>query len=220
MAGKPITNVDVLLFYPNLIGYARVILTIASYCFATTRWQLAVTLYAIGFVGDIFDGWVARKMNQQSQFGAILDMVTDRAATAGLLAILASLYPDWTYAFVLLICLDLSSHWFQVNSAQREGRHHKQVAGRNLILRAYYEVYLFFGFCCVGTETFYMCLYILKFWPEAPFLFFPCSLAQANATLGLLCCSLKQFVNLCQLASACMTVASEDANRINSSKGK
>ena len=86
---------DVLLYVPNLIGYGRVILTIVSFVlmiFHPSRWFLALWLYIASFVGDLFDGLAARKFDQCSTYGGLLDMVTDRCATAGLLFILAGEY--------------------------------------------------------------------------------------------------------------------------------
>ncbi|KAL7573702.1 hypothetical protein ACA910_007743 [Epithemia clementina (nom. ined.)] len=55
-------------------------------------WPWGLGLYLSSFVGDLFDGWAARYWNQTSSFGAVLDMVTDRCATLGLLMILAMEY--------------------------------------------------------------------------------------------------------------------------------
>ena len=53
------------------------------------RWIIAVILYVASFVGDLFDGLAARKFDQCSIFGGLLDMVTDRCSTAGLLCVLS-----------------------------------------------------------------------------------------------------------------------------------
>lgn len=52
------------------------------------------------------------------------------------------------------------------------GRHHKAadtLADRNVIIRLFYGCYPFFAFCCVGTELFYVALYLLVFIPDASF---------------------------------------------------
>jgi len=46
----------------------------------------------------------------------VLDMVTDRLATAGLLAVLGMLYPRSYMVFLALMFLDIFSHWFQMYS--------------------------------------------------------------------------------------------------------
>ena len=91
----PTTARDVLLYVPNLIGYGRVVLTLVSFLlmiFQPSRWFLALWLYIASFVGDLFDGLAARKFDQCSTYGGLLDMVTDRCATTGLLFILAGEY--------------------------------------------------------------------------------------------------------------------------------
>ena len=91
-------------------------------------------------------------------------MVTDRCSTAGLLVILSHLYPNYLLAFIFLLALDFSSHWYHMYSAKG---HHKVIStDRNLLLRLYYGVYPFFGFCCVGTELFYILLYTIHFVPS------------------------------------------------------
>lgn len=98
-----------------------------------------------------------------SNYGAVLDMVTDRCSTAGLLVILSHLYPKYKLAFLFLLILDFSSHWYHMYSSKG---HHKTVAGnRNFLLRIYYGFYPLFGYACVGTELFYILLYVLHFNP-------------------------------------------------------
>lgn len=46
-----------------------------------------------------------------SQFGGVLDMVTDRFCTAGLLVVLGRLYEHMWLPFLFLMFLDVVSHW-------------------------------------------------------------------------------------------------------------
>ncbi len=59
-----------------------------------THWIIAITCYVASFVGDLFDGMAARKYNQCSAFGGLIDMVTDRCSTAGLLCVLSREYSE------------------------------------------------------------------------------------------------------------------------------
>lgn len=52
----------------------------------------ATATYLYSFAADLFDGMAARKYNQCSSFGGLLDMVTDRCSTLGLLFILYGEY--------------------------------------------------------------------------------------------------------------------------------
>ena len=110
------------------------------------QWLLAIGLYLLNFIGDLFDGLVARKLDQCSSFGGILDMLTDRCSTAGLLMILSVEYipidealsfPYFRMAFLLLVLLDVSSHWMQTYSVLATGHHHKSKEGnegRNILV--------------------------------------------------------------------------------------
>ena len=87
---------------------------ITAFYFAKTDWKTTLTCYLIAFVGDVVDGYVARLFKQSSIFGGILDMVTDRVSTCGFLVILSHLYAEYTFTIVMLIVLDIGSHWFHV----------------------------------------------------------------------------------------------------------
>ena len=152
---------DVLLYYPNLVGYLRVLCMVMSFVNSIHDWKMSVAFYLMAFVGDVVDGYIARACNQCSTFGGHLDMITDRVSTCGLLLIVSHLYPTYIVHFAMLIVLDIASHWFHVMSVTA---HHKSDAAlehRNPILRWYYSVYVLFGYCCVGTELFYVLLYVL-----------------------------------------------------------
>ena len=60
---------------------------------------------------DAVDGYAARAMGQSSQFGALLDMLTDRCATAALVMVLAVLYPSWMFAWQAVLVIDFASHY-------------------------------------------------------------------------------------------------------------
>ena len=101
----------ILLYAPNLIGYARVILLVFSWFYALTDPVKFSIYYGLSYALDMADGFAARMLNQCSSFGALLDMVTDRISTALIYAILAQLYPDQAPIFYSLLALDLGSHW-------------------------------------------------------------------------------------------------------------
>lgn len=67
---------NVLLFVPNLIGYVRLVLLLASWIFFTDP-VLFLSFYTAFVLLDGVDGIVARQLNQTSAFGAWLDVVCD-----------------------------------------------------------------------------------------------------------------------------------------------
>lgn len=195
--------VSVFFYVPNLIGYARLVLLFGFYMLAFVRWRLAAVCYVLSFAGDLFDGYFARKLGQSSSFGYVLDMVTDRIATAGLLSVLGALRPDSLWLFGSLQGLDLASHWFHMYSTMTTGGHHKSaetLKARNFVLRAYYSSYPLFAYLCVGAELTYVALYVLFYSPELSV--GPVFLKDVCLYLFAPACVLKNVVNVAQLCSA------------------
>ena len=114
---------DVLVFYPNIIGYLRVLFMILSFYYAHLDWMMSFICYGIAFFGDVIDGFVARRFEQTSKFGSYLDMITDRVSTMGIVSSLIPLYPEYTFALTMLIALDIASHWLHIMSVS--GQQHK-----------------------------------------------------------------------------------------------
>ncbi|KAK1259085.1 putative CDP-diacylglycerol--inositol 3-phosphatidyltransferase 2 [Acorus gramineus] len=157
---KPLS---VYLYIPNIIGYIRILMNCVAFAICFSNKKLFSILYFISFVCDGLDGWFARKFNQVSTFGAVLDMVTDRVSTACLLVILSKLYRP-SLIFVALLALDIASHWLQMYSTFLSGKaSHKDVKdSSNWLFRAYYGHRYFMAFCCVACEVLYIILFLLS----------------------------------------------------------
>ena len=99
-------------------------------------------LYSISCLLDALDGIAARRYNQSTTFGAVLDMVTDRCTTSCLLVFLASAWPRWSIVFQGLISLDLASHYIHMYATLTmgaQGQSHKKVdSSRSWVLHLYY----------------------------------------------------------------------------------
>ena len=121
-------------------------------------------------------------------------------------------------------------------------RHHKSTTGNYkpfFLVRWYYQIYPFFGYCCVCTELSYILIFVLShlhdtkdnigviddinfkemfndiFERSDPF---NTSLDWFCKSMLLFClpaCFIKQLVNISQLCSACHEVASRDATEKN-----
>lgn len=199
----------VYLYWPNLVGYGRIISTIIAFVLVFTSPVPAAICYALGQAFDAVDGIVARAMNQTSRFGALLDMLTDRMSTAVLLIVLAQLYPHQWGTFAGLIVLDIVSHWCQMFSKLAANKAtHK--GSRNPILNFYYTFPYALLVFCVGNEAFFISLYLRAFassFSSHPlfvhiiewvlFVSFPIS-------------ALKQFMNVVQLYDACNEICEMD----------
>lgn len=216
----------VFLYVPNIIGYARFLFYLASFVsHSLGHWQLCIGLYAIAFILDEFDGRAARAYNQSSNFGAALDMVADRSATAGLCLILAQLYPSYLLAFIGAIALDISSHYYLIYATGLLNKSsHKDSAewSTNRLLKLYYGSKPFMDLLILGNELFYILLY-LNFY-LAGVNFSPINLNLDLGQLLLIICLpiyfLKQATNIFQLQAAAQEIAALDAILNDEKDGK
>lgn len=123
-------------------GYVRVILAVASLYYMPLHPRTCSFLYSVSCLLDALDGYLARRFNQSTTFGSVLDMVTDRCTTACLLVFLSSAWPRWSILFQGLISLDLSSHYMHMYATLSRGgadQSHKKVdSSRSWILHQYY----------------------------------------------------------------------------------
>lgn len=126
----------------SIVGYVRIILAIASLYFMPLHPRRCSVLYSISCLLDALDGVAARKFQQSTRFGAVLDMVTDRCTTTCLLVFLATAKPAYSMIFQGLICLDLASHYMHMYATLAmggQGESHKNVsASRSWIMNKYY----------------------------------------------------------------------------------
>lgn len=51
-----------------------------------------------------------------TKFGAMLDQLTDRCGTMGLLVTLSCFYPKYMFWFQLSMAIDVSCHWFYLHT--------------------------------------------------------------------------------------------------------
>jgi len=203
---------NVFLFWPNLIGYARIVLAIISFYFMPTCYCTASTCYIVSALLDAVDGHVARWRNESSRFGAMLDMLTDRCATLCLIMILGHFYPRWMLAFQLSAAIDVASHWLHMHSHDLKGsKSHKSVSQTtNPILVLYYTSRQFLFFMCAGNEGFYCMLYLLHFTygPIIPII--RVGLWQVMAVLCFPIAFVKTAISVVHLVTAAQTIADVD----------
>ena len=209
----------VFLYVPNIIGYVRFGFYLASFLgHSFGSWQLCAGLYAIAFILDEFDGRAARAYNQSSNFGAALDMVADRSATAGLCLILAQLYPQYLLAFIGAIALDVSSHYYLIYATGMLGQSsHKDSAqwSSNKLLKLYYGNKPFMDLLILGNEVFYILLYLNFYLSGKILLIGSWDIWQLLVIIFLPLYLLKQATNVFQLQAAAQEIAKLDL--VNSS---
>lgn len=91
--------------WPNLVTTVRTVLAVALGLEAIVQRSATLLLAAYGvyWVGDVLDGWVARRLDQETRLGAVLDIISDRACCAVLVCGLSSLRPELWPALALFL---------------------------------------------------------------------------------------------------------------------
>ena len=98
-------NLKDLFLLPNLITIGRLIFSI--YLFTQhfiSDFSISILVLIIALIGisDSIDGIVARRLNQVSRLGTILDPVCDRIVFLLLLFWLTDIFPDWFFYGILI----------------------------------------------------------------------------------------------------------------------
>lgn len=218
---ESVTPGRVFLYVPNLIGYSRVIFALLSLVFMKWHPKYCTTLYCVSCLLDALDGAAARRLGQTSQFGAILDMVTDRCTTSMLICFLCVAYPKYVLVFQLLVSLDLASHYMHMYSTLSSGStSHKKVGSQSKLLQLYYSNTKVLFTVCAANELFFVGLYLCSFPLRSPpylgyFKGFPLSYATIITVGTFPLWALKQFLNLVQMQQAALTLARSDAQAAN-----
>ncbi|KAJ6779639.1 hypothetical protein PWT90_06501 [Aphanocladium album] len=158
---------NIFLFWPNIIGYTRIVLAIASLYYMPLHPRTCAFLYSISCLLDALDGYAARAFEQSTRFGAVLDMVTDRCTTSCLLVFLSSAFPRWAILFQALIALDFSSHYMHMYVTLVVGgadSSHKNIdKSKSWLLNLYYTNRTVLFIFCGLNELFFIALYLLSF---------------------------------------------------------
>lgn len=83
---------------PNLITIFRLILVpVVIVMIMQGRWVPAFTLFVVAGVSDGIDGFIARRFNMRSEFGAYIDPIADKALLVSIYVTLAvvGVLPSW-----------------------------------------------------------------------------------------------------------------------------
>jgi len=163
---------------------------------------------------DAVDGHAARFYNQSTRFGSVLDMVTDRAATACLIVHLAILYPSFLFCFQILIALDFSSHYMQMYASLTAGlsSHKSMSASAPWLMRMYYTNRIILFLVCMGNELFFVGLYLLS-WSNATWIMLVTLIASPVFVF-------KQVLNVIQLIQASQSLSIADLETRRKGKGR
>lgn len=97
--------------WANTATLSRVVLIpVVIYCYhldIESSHLIAAILFSIASLTDWLDGFLARKLNQSSDFGAFLDPVADKLLVAIILIMLVSIYPPLLLAAGVIIAREI-----------------------------------------------------------------------------------------------------------------
>lgn len=94
-----------MLTLPNLITVARILLIpVVAFLLLDHDYATACGVFVAAAVGDWLDGFLARRLNQMSQLGAVLDPIADKMTMMIVAILLAAqgLLPIWLAVVILL----------------------------------------------------------------------------------------------------------------------
>ncbi|ANQ09493.1 synthase [Plasmodium coatneyi] len=158
---------SVYFYIPNIIGYIRVILALCGFMICRKNLILFGVLYGTSQILDAFDGWTARKFNQTSVFGQILDQITDRLSTTLLYLLNGNVYDEYIIAIGLIMIADIGGHYFHSSSCAIAGnKTHKKIEKGNRLLKLYYERPVVMVICIIAYESFWFAAYMFKVTPK------------------------------------------------------
>lgn len=94
---------------PNVLTLIRIIaiplIVVAFYLPVAWARPSAGILFVLAGITDYLDGYLARRLDQTSPFGAFLDPVADKLIVATALVLLVQAYPKWHLALVAAIII-------------------------------------------------------------------------------------------------------------------
>ncbi|GAW83363.1 phosphatidylinositol synthase [Plasmodium gonderi] len=158
---------NVYFYIPNIIGYIRVILALGGFIICRKSLILFAIFYSISQILDAFDGWTARKFNQTSVFGQVLDQITDRLSTTLLYLLNGNVYDEYIIAIGLIMIADIGGHYFHSSSCAIAGnKTHKKIEKGNRLLKLYYERPVVMVICIIAYESFWFAAYVFKVTPK------------------------------------------------------
>jgi CDP-diacylglycerol--glycerol-3-phosphate 3-phosphatidyltransferase len=140
---------------PNSLTLLRILLlpVLVALFYYPAAWSdmACAIVFALAAITDWLDGYLARKLNQFTPFGAFLDPVADKLMVAIALVLLAERYHEWWFTLpaVVIICREI------VISALREWM--AELGARTTVAVSYIgklktamQMVAIFGFLFVG----------------------------------------------------------------------
>ena len=110
MGSQKVVNFSKVWNLPNILTYGRIVAVplvagLLMWDSNTARW-IALAIYVAAAITDFFDGYLARKWQQQSSLGRMLDPIADKVLVAVVLLVLSAspiLYGGHMWAAIIIL---------------------------------------------------------------------------------------------------------------------
>ncbi|MDR1386113.1 MAG: CDP-alcohol phosphatidyltransferase family protein [Propionibacteriaceae bacterium] len=88
------------LTWPNAITAVRTgaAIVVGLIALLQASWVLLLAAYLTYWIGDILDGWTARRLDQETRLGAVFDILSDRACSTICVCALLVIRPEFAVA--------------------------------------------------------------------------------------------------------------------------
>jgi len=103
---RPTREWESIATWANAMTLARtsIAVPLGVYALVEASTALLVVAYGTYWIGDMLDGWLARRLDQETRIGATLDIISDRACCSVLVCALAVIHPNmWPALAVFLL---------------------------------------------------------------------------------------------------------------------
>lgn len=112
-----------ILTIPNMMSFARLALVplILYFYLGPKLYGLSAILVIVSSLSDIFDGFIARKLNQVTELGKLLDPVADKLTQGVMILCLISRYPLMIAVIILFIIKESLMIVFGMKNTKKNG---------------------------------------------------------------------------------------------------
>lgn len=87
---------------PNTLTLIRLVLTVPVFVLIVLgKWQWSFLIFLMGALTDYLDGFFARKLNQITKSGKVLDQIADKVFVSSIMIALIPQIPAWLVALVV-----------------------------------------------------------------------------------------------------------------------
>jgi phosphatidylglycerophosphate synthase len=129
------SRLKVALYWPNILCYGRIILAFVGLCYANSKNDqhfspsTAILLWIGSAFLDLFDGLLARLLNQSSQLGVLLDIIADNTlrTSVWVAVVIVTPYTLLQLLAVAIVCTEwITMILTQLHLVHRGGEHWKK----------------------------------------------------------------------------------------------